>query len=163
MEGTKSPLLFISMIEKSKIQSLVNAKIEGSDIFLVDIHVSPTNNIVVIIDSDDGLSIERCIEVSRAVEHNLDRESDDFSLEVTSYGLDRPLILTRQYEKNIGRNLAITMHDGSKVKCQLLQVNNEYIEVERKLTKKEIKEGLQTKMTIPYSTIKESKIEISFK
>lgn len=163
LEGTKSPLLFINMIEKSKIEALVNAKIEGSDIFLVEIHVSPKNNIVVVIDSDNGLSIDRCIEVSRAVEHNLDRELEDFSLEVTSYGLDKPLILRRQYEKNIGRNLSITLNDGTKLKGELEKVGQKSINIIRKLNKKEIKEGKETNLSIDFSEIKETKIEISFK
>ncbi|MBO73037.1 MAG: ribosome assembly cofactor RimP, partial [Flavobacteriales bacterium] len=91
------------MIPESKIKELVQARIEGTKLFIVDINVSLSNKINVLIDGYDGVTISDCIDVSRGVEHNLDREAQDFELEVSSAGLDAPFAVSEQYKKNLGK------------------------------------------------------------
>ncbi len=115
------------MIPESKIRELVDARIEGTNIFVVDIKVSTSNKINVLIDGFDGVSIDDCINVSRGVEHNLDREEEDFELEVSSAGLDTPFMVHAQYEKNIGRDVKVYTMDGRKHEGELTHVDEEKI------------------------------------
>ena len=151
------------MISVKQVRKLVNQRIEDTDIFVVDISISVANAIRVVLDSDTNLSIDECIAVSRQVEHNLDREAEDFSLEVTSFGLSEPLQIHRQYVKNIGRNLKIKLLDDSQIKGKLKKVTDAFIHIEKALTKKEIKEGVDAMNVIEIQAIKQAKIEISFK
>ncbi len=83
--------------------------------FIVDISVGLGNAISVIIDSDEGLSIDKCIEMSRHIEHQIDRETEDFSLEVSSPGLTQPFKVLRQYLKNLGKEIEIVTAKGDKI------------------------------------------------
>ena len=98
------------MIEKIKILELVNQALEGTDKFLVNLKVTPDNRIYV--DGDNGVTIDDCIELSRAIESRLDRDEEDFALDVSSAGADQPLKLTRQMVKNIGREVEAMTFDG---------------------------------------------------
>jgi len=161
-----SPFLFFEsriMITVKQVRDLVDQRIEGTDIFVVDITVSAANAIRVTVDADSGVSIEKCIEVSRQVEHNLDRETEDFSLEVTSFGLTEPLQLHRQYVKNTGRNLKIRLSDDTQVRGKLIKVADDFIQLEKILTKKQKKEGVEKDLKINFKDIIQAKIEISFK
>jgi ribosome maturation factor RimP len=151
------------MIKVDKVRKLVEQGIEGTDIFVVDIKVSAANAIRVVLDADSGLSIDKCVAISRQVEHNLDRDAEDFSLEVTSFGLTQPLKLKRQYIKNTGRNLNIRLTDGSALKGKLVNVDDNILHLEKTLTKKEIKEGVDAVFTVDIEDVKEAKVEISFK
>ncbi|MDA8650635.1 ribosome assembly cofactor RimP [Flavobacteriaceae bacterium] len=91
---------------------LEKAFAERPDLFLIDLEVTPDLQIRVTIDGDQGVTVQDCIDVSRAVEHNLDRENDDFSLEVLSAGVSEPLSNQRQYKKNIGRTLKVSSSEG---------------------------------------------------
>ena len=91
---------------KTRVEELIQAFLEErKDIYLVDLKISAGNDVVVILDGDESLSIQDCLDVSRAIEFNLDREEVDFSLQVMSAGLSEPLKLPRQYRKNVGREL----------------------------------------------------------
>jgi len=127
MEGTRVPSFINQMIPESKIRELIDARIEGTNIFVVDIKVSTSNKINVLIDGFDGVSIDDCINVSRGVEHNLDREEEDFELEVSSAGLDTPFVVHAQYEKNIGREVKVYTMDGRKHEGELTYVDEEKI------------------------------------
>ena len=97
--GQKVPSFYTKMF-KDKVEELVNKGLkERQDLFLLDLKVSEGNAITVVIDGDDGVLVEDCMFISRAIEHNLDREEQDFSLEVTSAGATSPLINKRQYKK----------------------------------------------------------------
>jgi len=141
--------------------------LEDSDLFIVDIQVNPGNAIEVLVDKDSGLTIDDCKKVSRAVEGSLDREVEDFSLEVSSPGVGKPLLVKRQYFKNVGRNVAIKTIDGKKIEGQMTLANEEHIQVD--FREKEIVPGKKTKqwvekqVVLPYAEIKETKITISFK
>jgi ribosome maturation factor RimP len=89
-----------------KVKALVNEAIEeNSELFLIDLKISSDNQILVVVDGDTGVILSECIRISRNVEHNLDREEEDFSLEVTTPNITDPITHLRQYNKNIGRTL----------------------------------------------------------
>ena len=88
------------MITKKSISDLINQAIEGTDIFLVDLIISPSNQMIVEIDKVPAISIKECVSVSRHIERSLDREVEDFELSVTSPGLDKPFKKIEQYQKN---------------------------------------------------------------
>ncbi len=93
---------------KDKVKTLLEEALnDDTSLFLIDFSVSADNSIKVVLDGDSGVNLEDCMKISRAIEHNLDREAYDFSLEVTSAGATSPLILARQYPKNIGRKLKV--------------------------------------------------------
>ena len=103
------------MITIAQITDLVQPLTVDSDLFIVSIHVNPGNAIEVLVDRDSGLSIDDCKKVSRAVEGALDREVEDFSLEVSSPGVGKPLVVKRQYFKNVGREVVIKTTEGQKI------------------------------------------------
>ncbi len=102
------------MITKEVIQRLAEEKLTDT-MFIVDITVGPGNAISVVIDSEHGLSIDKCIEMSRHIEHQFDREVEDFSLEVSSPGLTQPFKVLRQYHKNIGKEVEVVTSKGVKM------------------------------------------------
>ena len=155
------------MLKESTIQALINDGLEErNDLFLIDLKISPENKINVIIDGDNGVSVEDCIFISRAIEHNLDREEDDFSLEVTSAGATSPLIEMRQFKKNIGRTVLVKSKNEPKIEAELTEVDNEHITLEWKarepksVGKGKITVNKQTK--IAYDEILEAKVIIKF-
>ena len=115
------------MIEKIRILELVNNALEGSDKFLVNLKITPDNRIYVDIDGDNGVTIDDCIGLSRAIESQLDRDEEDFALDVSSAGADAPLKLTRQYRKNIGREVEAVTYDGEKTVGELTEADEEGI------------------------------------
>lgn len=117
------------MIAESKIKELIDARIEGTKLFIVDINVTTSNKINVLIDGFDGVSISDCIDVSRGIEHNLDREEEDFELEVSSAGLDTAFMVPQQYEKNLGKEVKVYTHDGRKHEGTLTLFEADRIEI----------------------------------
>ncbi len=148
------------MIDKEKVQSIVNQELEGTDLFLVDLKIGKDNKTSVFIDGDNGVTIQNCIDLSRKIESNFDREVEDFELSVFSSGVGEPLKLNRQYKKNIGRNIeVITNEEGEKIVGELLMVDEEKIVV--KVQPKKKKDPIVEK-EILIDNIKESKIIILF-
>lgn len=173
MEGTTVPFCYNqnkhnAMIDRKKIEGLIDEKLSGTDRFLVELKISEANNIQVFIDSDSQVSISDCVQVSRQIESNLDREEEDFELHVSSAGLDTPLRTLRQYKKHIGQMLRLKMKDGSHYLLQLEEVNDEGISGiplkknpnAKKGAPKQYKE--LEKETIPFQAISETKIEVVF-
>lgn len=167
--GRKSPL-FVAMISKEKVRELAQERIDdlNKGLYLVDISISPKNAILIEIDNmNGGVAIEDCVSVSRNVEHNLDREVEDFELSVTSPGLDQPFKVHQQYNKNIGRNVKVVFKDHGSVEGLLKEVSDEGVVIET--TEKEKVEGKKKKVEvvkqhpIPFQNIKETKVIISFK
>lgn len=111
------------MLDRATIEGTVSKLIEGSGLFIVDVYVSPSNNIRVLVDNHEGVSLNECIELSRAVEKNLDREKEDFHLEVSSPGLSEPLKVLPQYLKNIGRDVEVLTKGGQKHTGKLLRIS----------------------------------------
>lgn len=156
-----------SLIAKERITELVEQFIAESDLFLVDITVSPSAQISVSIDSEQGVDIDRCVALSRHIEGNLDREQEDFELTVASAGLSEPLKVYRQYVKNKGRNVAIVLANGEKFIGTLLEVTPEEVLIEYeeiiKTEPKGKKKKVITQKTITFAEIKRTTVEISMK
>ena len=118
------------------IQDLVDRLLaEGpEDIFLVSVKIKPTNNILVFLDADNGLSIDRCVKINRAMYRIIEEEGwypeGNFSLEVSSPGVDEPLKMPRQYKKNIGRKVALLLNDDTKAEGRLVAADNENLELQ---------------------------------
>ena len=124
-ERGRKPLFLLIMIEKIKILELVNQALEGTDKYLVNLKITPDNRIYVDIDGDNGITVDDCITLSRAIESQLDRNEEDFALDVSSAGADQPLKLHRQYVKNIGREVEALATDGVKTTGTLTEVGDE--------------------------------------
>ena len=134
IEGTRSPL-FILNILKEKVEQLIAEGVEGTDIFLVKLTVSSSNDINVLLDSDSSLTLSDCRSISRAIESSLDREDEDFSLTVSSSGVGEPLVL-RQYKKNIGRKVRVTLIDGEIIEAKMVAADDKGVELEWKSREK---------------------------
>lgn len=165
MRGRLSPL-FINML-KEIVEDLLQAAFdERPDLFLIDFTMGGSNDIKVIIDGDDGVKVEDCIFVSRAVEHNLDRDEVDFSIEVTSAGASSPLEFPRQYKKNLGRSLEIIDLDKRKETGKLVQVTDDEVSIEWKAREpKPVGKGKVTvhkEWSVAYDRIKQAKVVITF-
>jgi ribosome maturation factor RimP len=154
-------------MDKIKIKNLVNSAIEeNSSLFLIELNFLPDNKILVVVDGDKGISLKECVRISRAVEHNLDREEEDFSLEVTSPDIAQPLIVKRQYKKNINRTLQVKLIDNSKIEGALKNVDENAIDLEWKVREpKPVGKGKVTVVknkTIPFKDILEAKVKLLF-
>ena len=153
------------MIDKKIIENLVN-EILTEDQFLVGVTVSSGNVIHVMVDSDNAISINQIVEISRFIESKLDRETEDYELSVFSAGLSEPLQLVRQYKKNVGMELDVLLISGLKMTGVVKEVNDQAISLE--VTTKEKTEGSKKKElvtrvhNIDYSEIKEAKKIIKF-
>lgn len=137
--------------------------LDGTDMFIVSIKVKPTNNIKVFIDADSGFSIEKCTSINRKLYAAIDGEEmftdGDFSLEVSSPGVDEPLLQMRQYKKNIGRKLAVTDNEDVEKIGLLKEVTEEHITLEIKGKKPK---DPATIAEIPFSNIKKSIVQVIF-
>ena len=151
---------------EQKVSELVAQKIaDRPDLFLVDVKMHPNGKLIVLLDGDNGVGIADCVAVSRHVGYHLEEENvieHAYNLEVSSPGIDAPLKLKRQYEKNIGRNLSIKQADSLKREGTLLQVAEDGIVIEEKIKEKGKKAEL-VESHIPFEQITETKVLISFK
>ncbi|MET0571483.1 MAG: ribosome assembly cofactor RimP [Pedobacter agri] len=150
----------INLLEQ-KVNDLVQ---NDPDVFLVEIRIKPTNNVKVFLDADQGMSIDRLIQYNRRLYKMLEEEvffpGNDFSLEVSSPGLDEPLKLHRQYLKNIGRYIEVIQVDGLKLEGKLISADENQVLVEEEKGKGKKRELVQH--TIPFDNIKHTKIQIKF-
>ena len=150
---------------KEKVEQLIAEGVEGTDIFLVKLTVSSSNDINVLLDSDSGLTLSNCRSISRAIESSLDREDEDFSLTVSSAGVGEPLVL-RQYKKNVERKVRVTLIDGEVIEAKLLAADDKGVELEWKSREK--KPTGKGKMTVvnnrllDYQSIKQTIVLITF-
>ena len=152
---------------KEKVNKLLQDCLsERTDLFLIDFSVQDSNTIKVIIDGDNGVLVEDCMYVSRAIEHNLDREEEDFSLEVASAGATSPLVHERQFVKNIGRTLEVKTADNEKFEGVISEVVDETIVLKWKAREpKPIGKGkvtVQKEANIALKNIEEAKVKIIF-
>jgi len=151
---------------RKKVEDLlIDALAERPELFLIDLSISETNQIRVIIDGDQGVKVQDCIDISRAIEHNLDREEEDFSLEVLSAGVSEPLKMVRQYENNVGRKLKVKTSEQN-FEGNLVNVSDEEITLQWKAREpKPVGKGkvtVQKEVVIPYKDIVEAKVMITF-
>lgn len=138
---------------------------EHPSLFLLDFTIGGDNTIKVVLDGDAGVTLQDCMDVSRAIEHNLDREEEDFSLEVASAGATSPLKMPRQYTKNIGRTLKVRT-DSGELEGTLVQATENNITLEWKAREpKPVGKGkvtVQKQRDIPFSEIQEAKVILKF-
>ena len=155
------------MIDKNIVRQHVDEYLKDSEIFLVDVDVKPGNIISVEIDHDNGISIENCITLTKYIESKLDRDIEDYELEVGSAGISQPFKILRQYIKNIGNEVEVLTKAGKKLTGILKEADENGIVL---TTEKQVKpEGAKRKITIEedevfkYEEIKYTKYSIRFK
>ncbi|MCR4811071.1 MAG: ribosome assembly cofactor RimP [Bacteroidales bacterium] len=146
------------MIDKLKVMELVKETLDGGPLFLVGMKITPDNRIFIDIDGDNGVTIDDCIGLSRTVENSLNRDEEDFELNVSSAGADSPLKMPRQYRRHVGRELTVTTNEGEKTEGVLTEADEEGITLKTRGTKKQPGEELKYK----YSEIKTAKVVIKF-
>ena len=154
------------MAFKDKVNDLITqALLEKPSVFLIDLTISDSFKITVNIDGDNGVVLQDCIDLSRAIESNLDREEQDFSLEVASVGVGSPLKMIRQYKKNVGRTLIVKL-ETQTIEAELVEANDNFIILswEAREPKKvgKGKETVQKRQEIPYTEIKEAIVTVTF-
>jgi ribosome maturation factor RimP len=146
---------------EQRVKNLIS---NDPDVFLVEVKIKPTNNIKVFIDGDQGVSIEKLVQYNRRLYKQLEEENlypnGDFSLEVSSPGLDEPLKLQRQYQKNVGRFVEVINNEGARIEGKLLSATEEGITVEEIKGKGKKMETVEHNFS--YSTIKTVKVQIKF-
>jgi ribosome maturation factor RimP len=138
-----------------------------SPVFVVKVDVNTQNDIRVLVDNDLGISIDDCVKVSRFIEGSFDREVEDFSLQVSSPGLDHPLMVTRQYVKNVGREVQVKTLEGETLKGKLEAADDQEIALfwteKERIEGKKAKQTVEKRRQIKYDEIKETLVVISFK
>ena len=146
------------MIDKFKVLDIVKDVLEGSDKYLVNMKITPDNRIFVDLDGDNGINIDDCIEVSRAIENSLNRDEEDFELNVSSAGADSPLKMPRQYRRHVGRELSVEPFEGAKVEGVLTEAGDRQFTIKTKGSKKEPSQEL----TFAYEDVKTARVLIRF-
>jgi ribosome maturation factor RimP len=152
---------------RAKVEQLVHEFLETrKDLYLVDLKISAGDDITVILDGDEGLSLQDCLDASRAIEFNLDREEHDFSLQVMSPGLSEPLKLPRQFKKNMGREIEVLLDSDEKIQGEVVAVDDEKVTVVLKYRRPKLigkgKEDVVENKEIPYTEIKKALVVIKF-
>lgn len=166
MRGHLSSFLFLDIMIKKEVTRLLNDALDQDEnLFLIDFSITADNKINVVLDGDVGVSVQDCMKISRAIEHNLDRDEVDFSLEVASAGAASPMVMPRQYKKNIGRKVEVRTEEG-KFEGNLTSATENSIILEWKAREpKPIGKGkvtVQKKKEIDFSDIKEAKVVLKF-
>ncbi|WP_455591218.1 ribosome assembly cofactor RimP [Bacteroides sp.] len=155
------------MIEKKTVCQIVEEWLEGKDYFLVEVTVSPEDRIVVEIDHAEGVWIEDCVELSRYIESKLNREEEDYELEVGSAGIGQPFKVVQQYYNHIGREVEVLTKDGRKLNGVLKEADEAkfVVGVEKKVKEEGAKRPklMEVDETFGYDDIKYTKYLISFK
>ena len=156
------------MIDKQLLAETVENALKDTDLFLVDIKVTPTNEITVTVDSKQGVDIEQCLSITRRIEEVFDRDVEDYELEVGSAGLTAPMKVKGQYDKNIGNPVEVLTRDGRKLHGVLTAVADDFSECTVTVQKKVKEEGQKRPVTVdvaevlPIADIKKISYEIKF-
>ena len=164
--GQIVPSFYTRQMDQNLVKKLINeALAENEALFLLDLNFGTDRSIKVVVDGDSGVPLSECIRISRHVEHNLDREEEDFALEVTTPNITDPIISNRQYNKNIGRTLKVKTENES-FEGKLTEVSEEGIRLYWKAREpKPIGKGkitVEKEQFLPLSEIKEAKVKIIF-
>ncbi len=133
------------MISKQFIQNLIEDELNNLNVFLIDLQINSSNNIKILLDSETGVKISECVKISRTIEHQIDREEQDFDLEVSSYGLFSPFKILLHYTKNLGKEVEVFLVEGKNFKGVLKKI--------------ETTENGETVQSLEISQIKKKKIE----
>lgn len=152
---------------RAKVEQLVHGFLETrKDLYLVDLKISAGDDITVILDGDEGLSLQDCLDASRAIEFNLDREEHDFSLQVMSPGLSEPLKLPRQFKKNMGREIEVLLNSDEKIQGEVVAVDEDKVTIVLRYRRPKLigkgKEDVVENKEIPYTEIKKALVVIKF-
>ena len=149
------------MIDKTALEQVINEALEGSKLYLVTLKVSKDNIIDVALDSDEDITIDDCVAVNDAIHAAFDRDEEDYELTVGSYGITSPLLLPRQYQKNVGYEVEVLTADGRKLKGVLADADEEgftlTMTVKRKLEGKKRPELVEEQERFNYNDIKYTK------
>jgi ribosome maturation factor RimP len=155
------------MIKTEFIRDLLEEELTRRGLFLVEVMVRPVNKIVIYLDSMQGVTLDECMQVSRFLESRLDRNEEDFELEVSSPGLDKPLKLPVQFEKNVGRMLDVVKSDGMKITGKLLGISGGVISLDTEVTARDSHTGKRKTEHVLHEVrqeeIKTAKVNISLK
>lgn len=161
--------VILSIVDlKQHIGALVEAQLTPEE-FIVEVAISgerAAKKVLILLDADSGISIDRCAEVSRTVAHTLEEEDaidNAYVLEVSSPGLDYPLSSLRQYKKNIGRSVKVTLLNEEQKKGELLEVTADHIVIREKIKEKGSKKMKEQDTNVPYENIKKTNVLVSFK
>jgi ribosome maturation factor RimP len=153
-----------NMIDATSLKQWIEEHFEATELFLVAFSVSAELQLEVFIDGDQGVTVADCIALTKALEEHLDRETEDFSLEVSSYGVGKPLLLPRQYVKNTGRLLETHQTDGTVLTGRILRADAKEVELELipenkrgRIIKPEVPQ-----LTLAYEQITKAIIQIEF-
>ncbi len=163
-----TPLFFDCkrMISEETVLLLIEEKVEGSANFLVSLKISVDNVIDILMDGDDGFSIQDCMDLNRYLNKKLDRDIEDYNLRVSSPGLDQPFMVRRQYYKNIDRDVKVELNDASTIEGKLVEVDDDKItvrtRVKERIEGRKAKHWVETDHEIEYPTIQSTKVIISF-
>lgn len=154
-------------MDKSKIISAIDEYLKRSNLFLVDVEISQENDIEITIDSFERVDIENCAEISRIVDSSFNRDEQDYSLTVTSAGLDQPFKVSQQYQKYIGNEVEVILKTGIKRVATLTMFEEGSIQLQwtslEKIEGKKKRERVDHSQTIPLDQIKSTKPFINFK
>ena len=154
------------MIDKQALSQFIESRLEGSDCFLVDLTIGSDNDITVEIDSDTRVDIDRCIELTREIEAEFDRDTEDYSLEVGSSGLTSPFKKVRQWRKNVGHEISLLTKDGRKLRGTLRAAGDDTFTIS--VSEKVRHEGAKRPVTeirdieMPYSDVKRAECILEF-
>jgi ribosome maturation factor RimP len=151
------------MLQEKEIRKLAELVLKDSGLFLVDVNVRKGNYIRVLIESIDGVNLEDCARINRLLEARLNRDQEDFELEVSSPGLNTPFKVFKQYLKNINKDVDVVMKDGMKISGKLVQVDNDglTLDIDDQSKKDENKEKIDGLKCLLFSDIKSTKEKIN--
>ena len=153
---------------EEKVRNWVNELFDHpdfADCFLLDVDYKPPKKIIVYLDSDEGVTLRKCQRISRRLEEKLDQDPDlvdNYLLEVSSGGAERPLELVRQYPKHLGRTLIVELLDGTKLEGELLKVNEQSIQINQ-IIRERGKKNVNKAIEVAFDEINKSIIKIRFK
>jgi ribosome maturation factor RimP len=154
------------MISTDSLKGYIAEELHKSKLFLIDLTVDSTKRIRVVVDSMEGITIDQCAEISRMIENHLNRDEEDYDLEVTSPGLNKPLVFPFQYIRNIGRQIEVMTLSDQKIKGKLLNADDEKIELETETVKrikgKKKKEVITGRFHARFDEIRSAKVMITF-
>ncbi|MFT5752877.1 MAG: ribosome maturation factor RimP [Flavobacterium sp.] len=167
MREAMLPSFYKIMSFKETVKVLLDEALsQKPSMFLIDLVVTEDNKISITLDDDNGVILQDCMVVSRAIEHELDKDELEYSIDVASAGVSTPLKFIRQYKKNISRNIKVTTNELDKIEAKLIAADDEKITLEwQSREPKKVGKGKETvnnKKEIAYAEIKEAIVLISF-
>lgn len=153
-----------TMISEETIRKNLEEYLEARNLFILNIHISPNNQIEITIDGDDYVNVDECAEVSRYIEGFLNRDIEDYSLVVSTPDANKPLLLPRQYPKHVHKTILIHTHENKELKGKLLHADTETIQlaISTKIQEGKKKKKIEQIINVPYHQIKKAKILLPF-